>query len=154
MPFTVQPGHLQVDGRRYVLEIHTDVQGEYARIDYLAEGNADFNAIATAREPVLIAGLAAQEARDTVDNRLPPTPRFQTVDAMLLKVRQRYLTSKGEETCRIARWIVDRLNDGSVTVVQMRTAFGGIPTNTWNSINGRMDTFGNAITSVDSAVGE
>jgi hypothetical protein len=46
------------------------------------------------------------------------------------------------------------LNDASITVVQMRTAWGGIPTNQWNAINGRMDTFAASITAVDSAVGE
>jgi hypothetical protein len=154
MAFTVTVGHAQRDGRKFVLEVHSDGQGEYSRIEYLADPLADFNAIATAREPVLIASLAEQESRDTVDQRLQPNPRFQTEDELLLKVRQRYLASKGEETCRIARWIVDRLNDASVTVVQMRTAWGGIPTNQWNAINGRMDTFAAAISSTDAAAGE
>jgi hypothetical protein len=154
VPFTIQVGHAQRDGRKFVLEVHSDAQGEHSRIEYLADPLADFNAIATAREPVLISGLAEQEARATVDLNLQPNPRFQTEDGLLLKVRQRYLASKGEETCRIARWIVDRLNDASVTVVQMRTAWGGIPTNQWNAINGRMDTFANAITAADAAVGE
>jgi len=159
MPFTVSVGHAQKDGRRYVEEVHTDAVGEFARLQYLADEAADTNAIATRRHDALIISFAEQEARDVVDNREPPvppfrTPRFQTSDELLLKVRLRYLASKGEETCRISRWIVDRLNDGSVTVVQMRTAFGGIQTNVWNGINGRMDTFANAIDSVDSAVGE
>jgi len=159
VPFTVSVGHLQKDGRRYVEERHTDAIGEFARLEYLAEFSADFNTIATARRDQLVQSFAEQEARDVLDNRelpVPPfrTPRYQTPDEFLLKVRLRYLTSKGEETCRIARWIVDRLNDGSITVGQMKITFGGIPTNTWNSINGRMDTFANSISSVDSAVGE
>ena len=154
MPFTVQVGHAQRDGRKFVLEVHSDAQGEHSRIEYLADPLADFNAIAAAREPVLVASLAEQEARSTVDQNLQPNSRFQTEDELLLKVRRRYLVSKGEETCRIARWIVDRLNDASVTVVQMRTAWGGIPTNQWNAINGRMDTFVAAINSIEAAVGE
>lgn len=154
MPYSISIGHLQKDGRRFVREVHSDVQGVYADLEYLADPLLDFDAIATAREPVLVARLAEVDARETIDLQRQPAPRFQTLPDLLLKVRQRYLTSVGEETCRIARWIVDRLNDGSVTVVQMRTAWGGIPTNEWNAINGRMDTFANSITAVESAVGE
>lgn len=154
MPFTVTIGHAQKDGRKYVEEVHSDGVGEFSRQEYLAVDGADTNAIATARNAALLISFAEQEARDVVDQNLQANPRFQTEDELLLKVRTRYLPSKGEETCRIAKWIVDRLNDGSVTVVQMRTAWGGIPTNTWNSINGRMDTYAAAIVSVDNAVGE
>lgn len=146
MAFTISVGHAQRDGRKFVREVHSDVLGVYADLEYLADPLLDFDAIATARGPILVASLADQEARDTVDNRLQPNPRFQAEDELLLKVRQRYLTSAGEEACKIAGWIVDRLNDGSVTVVQMRTAWGGIPTNQWNAINGRMDTFAAATT--------
>lgn len=155
MPFSITVGHAQLDQRRYVLEVHSDAQGEFSRIEYLAADGADHNAIATARNAALLISFAKQEARDTLDQNLQAnSPRFQTEDQLLLEVRARYLPSKGEETCRIAKWIVDRLNDGSVTVVQMRTAWGGIAPNVWSAINGRMDTFANAIVSVDNAVGE
>jgi len=153
MPFSISVGHSQKDGRRYVLEIHTDAQGEFSRLEYLAAVGTDYNAVAAAREPVLIASLAEAEARETLDGGRQPSPRFQTVSDFLLKVRARYLASKGEETCRIARWIVDRLNDGSVTVVQIRAAFG-VSAAGWNAINGRMDTFAAALDSVNAAVGE
>lgn len=154
MAHSITVGHAQKDGRRYVLEVHTDGQGEFARLEYLAAPGTDYEAVATAREPVLIEGLAEQEARDTVDQGRQPNSRFEPPSELLIKVRTRYLVSVGEETCRIARWVVDRLNDGSITVVQMRAAFGGISANEWNAINGRMDTFAASITSIDSAVGE
>lgn len=154
MAFTITVGHLQRDGRRYITETHSDAFGVYADIRYLLSVGGDPDAIATQREPDLIRINANNEAIEDVSNNTQPTHRFQTIDEELLKVRERYLKSSGIETCKIARWIVDRLNDGSVTVVQMRTAWGGIPTNQWNSINGRMDTFSAAITSVETAVGE
>jgi hypothetical protein len=156
MAFRLSIGHLQRDGRRYVTETHSDSFGDYSNITYLSPPNTDitdFNRIATSREPDLIRQNANNEARDDVDSRKRPTARFQTVAEELLQIRERYLKSKGEETCKIARWIVDRLDDGSVTVVQMRTAFNVTPAQ-WNSINGRMDTFSAAITSVETAVGE
>ena len=151
--FKLLIGHLQRDGRRYVTETHFDVLGDYADIRYLLPVGADPDVIATQREPDLIRQFSEVEAREKIDSRAVPEPRFQTIEEFLLKVRERYGKSNGIETCRIARWIVDRLNDGSVTVVQMRTAFGVTPAQ-WNSINGRMDTFANSLTSVESAVGE
>jgi hypothetical protein len=153
MPFQISIGHSQKDGRRYVLEVHTDAQGEFSRLEYLAAIGTDYDAVASAREPVLIASLAEAEARETLDGGRQPSPRFQSVAEFLIKVRERYRVSVGEETCRIARWVVDRLNDGSVTVPQMRSAFG-VSAAGWNSINGRMDTFAAAIDSVNAAAGE
>lgn len=157
MAFTITVGHLQRDNRRYITETHSDAFGVYANIRYLSSPNPtteQLNATATQREPELIQQNANNEAREDVDNNKQPTARFQTISEELEKIRERYEKSKGAETCRIARWIVDRLDDGSVTVVQMRLAFGGISTAQWNAINGRMDTFSAAITSVESAVGE
>lgn len=153
MPFTVTPGHLQADGRRWVEEVFFDAFGNFYENRYLGPGNADYNAIAAAKEADLIRQFSEVEARSDVDSNFLPTGRFQTVGEELLKIRERYLKSTGIETCRIARWIVDRLNDGSVTVVQMRTAFNVTPAQ-WNSINGRMDNFSASLTSVENAVGE
>ena len=153
MALLISIGHAQKDGRRFVIEAHSDAVGEFARIQYLAEDNADTNAIATARHASLLASSAEQEARNTVDQGLQPNPRFQTEDELLVKVRARYLPSKGEETCIISKWIVDRLNDGSISVPQMRTVFG-VSAAGWNAINGRMDVFAAAIDSVSAAVGE
>ena len=145
--------HLQRDGRRYVQEVFSDAFGVYFENRYLARDGADFNAISAAKERDLIRQFADSEPLQDVENNSPPTARFQTVDEELLKIRERYLESTGVETCKIARWIVDRLNDASVTVVQMRTAFKATPAQ-WNSINGRMDTFANSLTSVENSVGE
>ena len=153
MPFTISVGHLQADGRRYVSEAFSDAVGVYSANTYLAADGLDYNAIASAKEPILILQFAEVEARGDIEGNFRPTARFQTLPEELLKIRERYLSSKGMETCVIARWIVDRLNDGSVTVVQIRTAFNVTPAQ-WNAINGRMDTFANSLTSVESAVGE
>ena len=152
MPFTISIGHLQRDGRRYISESFSDAIGVYTANTYLAADGLDYNAIASAKEPFLILQFAEVEARGDVNGNLL-TARFQTVDEELLKIRERYLGSKGNETCIIARWIVNRLNDGSVTVVQMRTAFN-VSAAQWNAINGRMDTFANSLISVETAVGE
>lgn len=122
-------------------------------IRYLGEPGADAMAIAVAREPLVIASNADFEALNTVDRNLQPNPRFQTETELLGRVRARYDVSKGEETCRVAKWIVDRLGDGSITTAQCQAAWG-VTAAGWNAINGRMDNYASSIASVDSAVGE
>ncbi len=134
-------------------EEFSDAQGVYFENTWLAPDGIDYLATSQSKEADLIRQFSEVEARQDVDSNFRPTRRFQTIDEELAKIRIRYGKSKGVETCKIARWIVDRLNDGSVTVVQMRTAFGVTPAQ-WNSINGRMDTFANSLTSVENAVGE
>lgn len=153
MPFTVTIGHLQRGGRRWIDEVFFDARGNFYENRYLIADGSDYNAISAAKEPDLIRQFANSEALNDVEGNFKPTGRFQTVPEELLKIKERYSKSNGIETCRIARWVVNRLNDGSVTVVQMRTAFGVTPAQ-WNSINGRMDTFANSLTSIETAVGE
>lgn len=153
MAVRVTVGHLQRDGRRYITEEFSDAVGVYFENTYLAPDGQDHLATSQSKEADLIRQFSNSEALQDVEGKSRPTARFQSIDEELLKVRERYLKSTGMETCRIARWVVDRLNDGSVTVVQMRTAFSVSPAQ-WNSINGRMDTFANSLTSVEGAVGE
>lgn len=58
--------HAQVDGRRYVTEIHTDSEGVEHRVSYLAPVNADYAAIASARSIALAEQLAEQEAGEVL----------------------------------------------------------------------------------------
>lgn len=55
-------GHQQIDGRRYVVETHTDSAGGVHLVEYLADGGTDYSAIATARAALLAQMLADAEA--------------------------------------------------------------------------------------------
>lgn len=55
-------GHLQVDGRRYVTEAHTDSVGTVHRREYLAPAAADYVAIRDAWAVALASALAEAEA--------------------------------------------------------------------------------------------
>ncbi len=150
----VPDAHTQRNGRRYVTEIYEDGIGEVTRRTYLAPVGADYNQIANDRIPQVQASFEVSEKDEHLAQDLQPTNlRFQTVPDLLLKVRADYLNSTGEETCRIAKWIVDRLDDATINTSQCQTAWGVSPAE-WNTINGTMDTFAAAIVSVDAAVGE
>lgn len=56
-------GFLQVDGRRYVTEFHTDDVGVVHSVEYLAAVNADYVAIRDARVAQINEQLAEAEAQ-------------------------------------------------------------------------------------------
>jgi predicted lipoprotein len=60
---TYEVGHAQADGRRYVVELHTDSAGTVHRVEYgpMADGT-DYAAIMTARAAQISQQLADQEA--------------------------------------------------------------------------------------------
>lgn len=55
-------GHQQVDGRRYVTELHTDDVGVVHHVEYLAAVNADYVALRDARAVQINEQLAEAEA--------------------------------------------------------------------------------------------
>ena len=54
--------YAQADGRKYVMEAHTDSTGAVHRAQYLAAAGSDYQAIASARAVVIADALAAAEA--------------------------------------------------------------------------------------------
>ena len=55
-------GHAQIDGRRYVTELHTDDVGAVLPAEYLAPLGADYVAIRNARAAQINEQLAEAEA--------------------------------------------------------------------------------------------
>lgn len=63
---TYKIGHAQIDGRHYVSEVHTDQDGVEYPLEYLAEDNADFEAIMAARAESISQSLADEEFNQTI----------------------------------------------------------------------------------------
>lgn len=55
-------GHAQADGRRYVIEQHTDSMGAEYTVSYLAAVGTDYVAVRDARAVVIADQLAEAEA--------------------------------------------------------------------------------------------
>lgn len=53
--------HQQIDGRTYVVEIHTDSTGATHRFEYLAEVGTNYQSVADARALALAEQLAESE---------------------------------------------------------------------------------------------
>jgi len=56
-------GHAQVDGRRYIIERHTDSAGVVHEVEYLAAVGTDYVAVRDARAVQIADQLAEAEAQ-------------------------------------------------------------------------------------------
>lgn len=65
---TYAVGHAQPDGRKYVVESHTDDVGQAYRVEYLAAVGTDYGAVMTARAAQINDQLAEAEAQALIDN--------------------------------------------------------------------------------------
>lgn len=61
-------GHAQVDGRRYVVETHTDSEGVVHSAEYLAAVGTDYAAVRDARAVQIADQLAEAEAQALADD--------------------------------------------------------------------------------------
>ena len=153
MSFVITVGHAQADGRRYVEEVHSDAQGEFSRLIYLADAGADHDAIASARNAVLLLQAAEQELDAAVAEDAMPVFRFQNAAEFVARFRARFLNERGENACRFARWLARRLVAGEVTVAQVRAAFNLTQTQ-FNQFRTRIEALQASLDAVENAVGE
>lgn len=146
----------QIDGRRWVREVHSDAQGIAQIVDYLGASDAASTAqsIANARALVLNALLADGEVgtKTAIDGN--PLPfRWQTAAEFLDRLRALYRNLSRDDLARLARWITRRIDAGDVTTTQLRNAFG-LNTTQWTTLETKMRTLRADIETVDAAVGE
>lgn len=130
-------GHAQVDGRRYVVELHTDVVGVVRRAEWLSPGNlsdAELTEICTARAAALDTELADREAFEKVNGVAAVTLSYQTAAQFATRLREWYRNASREELCRLAWWLVEMLGAGLLTDAQLRSASAfDMTANAWNS---------------------
>jgi len=146
----------QIDGRRWVAEAHSDAVGVCARLSYLGQSDATSTAqgIANARAALLDAQLADAECLDRVQIDATPLPlRFQTAAQFVDRLRSFYRSLDREDLARLARWVTRRIDDGTVTVAQLRNAWG-LTVGEWATLESKMRTLRAQIEAIDAAVGE
>lgn len=143
--------HTQTDGSRYSTQIVTENTGRmHQRVVRLAAGNDGVSMLAQYVVEVN-ASLKDGEARSNLDAGKYVLVHC-TETEILERIRDLYQQSMGYETCRIARWIIDRLNAAAFTVAAIRAVWGMSPPQ-WNSFNGILDVNAASYTSVETANG-
>lgn len=149
--FTV--GAPQSNGQVYVTEVHTWNSGlpptilEYGPVPV----TLDFQAIANARALVIVQSKRDEEAQDNVQNDKYILV-YNTQTEMLVYLRDLYQQTTGWDTCKLARWIVNRLDASAFPITAIRAVWG-LTQAQWNSFNGVLDVYAAAYNSVNAARG-
>ncbi len=143
---------VQVDGRRYVRETHTDNLGLQYVINYLAAVGANYSAIMTARAAVIALQIADQEYADNLE-RSTPLFNYQTKTEFAARFRAAYKAANKEQLARLAYWIIERINDGTFTDAQVQNAFG-LTNPQYTAMKARAQTLHDDWSVILAAVGE
>lgn len=122
-------GYLQANGKRYVTETFTLTHGDPIKHLYLAPGawgQAEWDAKANDRIVRINDRLAEQEFDELLADDAPASIALnhQTGAEFAERLREKYRQSSKEQCARIAWWIAERILQGQLTALQVRTAFG------------------------------
>jgi hypothetical protein len=146
----------QKDGRIWVREVHSDATGVGATDDYLGASDAQSTAQATANARALVLNVTladAEFATKRLVNASPLPLRWQTAAQLLARIRAAYKSSSTVQQARLAKWVLARIVDGTVTDLQLQNAFG-LTGAQWTALKARMQTLADQQTAIDAAVGE
>lgn len=150
---TFTAGTPQADGRRYVVEVHTDgVGGKHLR-EYLAAVGANHQAIADARAVLVAEEIAQGEFMSVLDTDGAIVAQHQTLTQLAQRLRSYFLSSERLETGRVARWIVNHLESGAITDAQMRNVFN-LTAAQWTTLRAKLENMRTQYNAIDAARGE
>ena len=79
--------------------------------------------------------------------------QHQTATQFAARLRERYRNCTKQETARLAKWILDHLEAGDFTDLQIRNAFG-LTSGQWTTLKSKMTTLRTNLEAVQAAAGE
>jgi hypothetical protein len=150
---TFAVGPAQRDGRAYVTETHTDNIGIAHVVNYLAAVGTDYAAVMSARAPLIAVQIADAEFVDNLNRTSGFTLNYQTKAELASRFRAAYRGATRDVAASMAYWLIERINDGTVTDAQVQAAFG-LTTTQYNAMKARATTLHDHWAAVLVAVGE
>lgn len=81
------------------------------------------------------------------------TLKHQTAAQLAARFRARFRAARRDEACRMAAWLLDRIDAGDFTDAQVRTAFG-LTVTQYNNLKTRLTSMRAAWQSLQQAAGE
>ena len=81
------------------------------------------------------------------------TLKHATLAQLGTAFRERFRVSEGVETARLARWLLERIADGTFTETQVRTFFG-LNLTQWTALKAKVTTLRDRYAEVLAARGE
>ena len=79
--------------------------------------------------------------------------KHQTEAEFLERFREKFKSSEGEETFRLASFIIDKIDDGSFADLKLRNIFG-LTAGQWTTLKVKLKALQNAKKAIQSAKGE
>jgi hypothetical protein len=150
--------HIQIDGRREVIESHTLNVGPTKIVRYLASIGIDYAAIMSARVPLLNAALADDECHgnlqriyDAAESGGTATLTFNHISAAdsLIWLRGKFATLTREQAGIVAGWLL-----ANVTDAQMKSIFGGFTNAQLTALKTRLTAKRDAWLAIKDVAGE
>lgn len=79
--------------------------------------------------------------------------KHQTAAQLAARFRTRFRAAQRDEACRMAAWLLDRIDAGDFTDAQVRAAFG-LTTTQYNNLKTRLTSMRAAWQALQQAAGE
>lgn len=79
--------------------------------------------------------------------------KHQTVEEFVSRFRAAYRDAERERCVQLCKFIISRINAGDITAVQVRAAFG-LNSSQWTTLRNKMQSYIDAHSTVQSAIGE
>lgn len=146
-------GTIQRDGRRFVHEVHTDNVAIDHIVDYLAAVGLDYAAVLAARAILIAVQIADQEFLDNLARTSGFTLNYQTKAELAARFRAVYLSATKAGAASMAYWLIERINDGTVTDAQVQAAFG-LTAGQYATLKAKFTSLHDSWATVLAAVGE
>ena len=146
--------HAQADGSVFVTEDHIDNIGQHIFVTYRAAAGTDYVAIRTMRAAQIGARQQTDEIVAVLAADVDPAPLvYATKSKLAIAFRELFRRSRKQETARMARWILDRIDSGFVTEAQIQSVFG-LTAGQWTTLKAKLTDLRAAHVAANNAQGE
>lgn len=143
----------QKDGRCYVQEDHVDQFGVHWPYEYLADAGADFAGLLASHAATVAAMIQKLELNAMLQLGAPLTLQYVTKADLGDYFRARYKAASKEEACRLAKWLLDHIDAGDFTDVQVQNFFG-LTAAQYTAMKARASNMRDAYNAMLAALGE
>jgi len=143
----------QADGRIRTIERHITDAGTIRDIFYDAAESDDRNAIMAARASVIWQQILNEECESFIRFDIAPVFVNATKAILIAYIRQAYRDGNDGRLVAVARWLLNRISDGTVTDAQVQSAFG-LTSGQYATLKTQMQSLVSSDDTINAAVGQ
>jgi len=145
--------YAQANGKTRIVEIHITDAGTQRKFIYDADALTDTAAVLAARAVSVWQEIQDEECQSFIDLDIPPKFVDATKNYLIAYVRNAYKNGSDGQLVAVARWVLNRIADGTVTDTQVQNAFG-LTSGQWTTLKTKMQNLVASDDSITQAVGE